>query len=74
MDLRKGTHQSEVTFLNGAISRVGAEIGVETPINRTLTQIIDGIARGELAWSLYRNNAKRLIDEARPGQTQVGHA
>jgi 2-dehydropantoate 2-reductase len=74
MDLRKGTRQSEVTFLNGAVSRVGAEIGIETPINRTLTQIIDGIARGEVDWSLYRNNAARLISEARPGQTQVGQA
>jgi 2-dehydropantoate 2-reductase len=71
MDLRKGTIQSEVTFLNGAISRVGGELGLETPINGALTRIMNAIARGEVDWSEYRGNAARLIRETHPG---AGHA
>jgi 2-dehydropantoate 2-reductase len=61
-DLRKG-QKSEAAFLNGAVARIGAQIGVATPINRTLYEILDGIARGEIEWSEYRGQAEHLIDQ-----------
>jgi 2-dehydropantoate 2-reductase len=68
IDLRKGNVKSEVTFLNGAIARVGAEVGVKTPINRMLDKIIAGIACGEINWSEYWGQTERLIWEARAEQ------
>jgi 2-dehydropantoate 2-reductase len=67
MDLRKAGLKSEVTFLNGAISRVAAEVGVEAPVNRALSEIIVGITRGDIDWSDYRGQAERLIRRARTG-------
>ena len=67
IDLRKGSDKSEVIFLNGAVARVGAEIGVDTPINRTLSEIIVGIAHGEIEWSEYQGQAERLIHRVRAG-------
>ena len=67
-DLKKGRPKSEVTFLNGAVARAGAQTGVPTPINRTLDSILAGIARGEVEWSEYRGQPDRLVLRARGGQ------
>jgi 2-dehydropantoate 2-reductase len=64
-DLQKGRRKSEVTFLNGAVARAGAQAGVPTPINRTLESILVAIARGEIEWSEYRGQADRLVRRAR---------
>jgi 2-dehydropantoate 2-reductase len=68
VDLGKGSPKSEVTFLNGAVARVGAEIGVQTPVNRALSEIVVGIARGEIDWSEYRGQPERLLRQVRAGQ------
>jgi 2-dehydropantoate 2-reductase len=68
VDLAKGSRQSEVTFLNGAVSRIAAQVGVRAPINWTLDKIIVGIARGEIEWSEYRGQAERLIRRVRAGR------
>jgi 2-dehydropantoate 2-reductase len=64
-DLRKGRSKSEVTFLNGAVARAGAQAGVPTPINRTLESILVAIARGEIDWSEYQGQPDRLVRRAR---------
>lgn len=71
IDLKRGGQKSEVMFLNGAIARVGAELDVETPINRTLSEIVVGIARGEVDWSEYRGQAERLLYRVRAGLTPL---
>ena len=37
---------TEIDFINGAVVRMGAELGVPTPINTTLVACIKGIERG----------------------------
>jgi 2-dehydropantoate 2-reductase len=37
---------TEIDFMNGAVVRMGAELGVPTPINSTLVACIKGIERG----------------------------
>jgi len=64
-DLQKGRRKSEITFLNGAVARAGAQAGVPTPINRTLESILVAIARGETEWSEYQGQADRLVHRAR---------
>ena len=39
--------QTEVDFLNGGIARVGRELGVPTPLNDAITQLIKGL---EASW------------------------
>jgi 2-dehydropantoate 2-reductase len=43
-DVEKGK-RTEIDFINGAIVRIGEEIGVSTPINYTLTALVKGLAR-----------------------------
>jgi 2-dehydropantoate 2-reductase len=33
----------EIDYINGAIPRVGGEVGVETPVNRTVTALVKGL-------------------------------
>ena len=47
-DLHRGRRESEVEVLNGAVAREGARLGVETPINTTLTEVLRGLAVGRL--------------------------
>ena len=67
-DLRRGRRKSEVTFLNGAVARAGAQAGVPTPINRVLDNILTALARGEVPWSEYQGQADLLVRRARSGQ------
>lgn len=48
LDRQAGRRQSEVGWLNGAVARWGEELGVETPANRALTQVLLGVLSGEL--------------------------
>ncbi len=47
-DMIKG-RRTEIEFLNGFIARKGAEIGLPTPANRALTDIVKRVEYGELA-------------------------
>jgi 2-dehydropantoate 2-reductase len=41
-DVEKGK-RTEIDFINGAIVRIGEDIGVPTPINYTLTTLVKGL-------------------------------
>lgn len=43
----KGSTRSEVNYLNGAIVRYGEQYGVDTPVNRKLTDIFNAILNDE---------------------------
>jgi 2-dehydropantoate 2-reductase len=42
-----GGQRSEVSWLNGAVAKFGAEAGVPTPVNRTLASILMRLSDGE---------------------------
>jgi 2-dehydropantoate 2-reductase len=46
-DMVKG-RRTEIQFLNGLVARKGEEIGLGTPANRALTEIVTRVERGEL--------------------------
>jgi 2-dehydropantoate 2-reductase len=46
-DMVKG-RRTEIQFLNGLVARKGEEIGLATPANRVLTEIVTRVERGEL--------------------------
>jgi 2-dehydropantoate 2-reductase len=59
MDLASGKTQSEIEELNGAIVRTGKSIGVKTPVNAALTEILAGLIAGRTD----RNDWRRQVDK-----------
>jgi len=55
-DMVKG-RRTEIEFLNGLIVRKGEEIGIPTPANAALTDIVKRVEKGEL-----QADPKHLID------------
>jgi 2-dehydropantoate 2-reductase len=47
IDLYAGQKRSEVTFLNGAVVRKGQELGIATPVNQALCEVLEKLASGE---------------------------
>ncbi len=46
-DMVKG-RRTEIQYLNGMVARKGEEIGIPTPANRVLTELVTRVERGEL--------------------------
>lgn len=61
IDLMRGKEMSEVLYHNGAIAEQGSEIGIPTPINTTLTEIMLKLAKRQLNHEAYRNAPIRLL-------------
>lgn len=61
IDLHAGRGRTEVEFINGAVVRHGARVGVPTPVNRVLTETLEGLSRGDLDIEDYRHNPKALL-------------
>jgi len=61
IDLERGRPQSEVTVLNGAVARVGQELGLPVPVNAALTQVLLGIASGEFDREAFRHRPEHLL-------------
>lgn len=62
-DLGRG--RSEVTWLNGAVVRAGEDLGLATPANRVLTNVLLGLVSGETRPDTFKNQPERLLDLAR---------
>lgn len=61
LDLKSGKGKSEVDYLNGAVVRLGAQVGVATPLNRLLTEILSSMVRGETPPEAYARNPEKLL-------------
>ena len=46
-DMVKG-RRTEIQFLNGFVARKGDEVGIPTPTNKILTEIVARVEKGEL--------------------------
>ncbi|VAW36516.1 hypothetical protein MNBD_CHLOROFLEXI01-2672 [hydrothermal vent metagenome] len=63
IDLAAGKGKSEVVFHNGAIAKVGKELGVSTPVNAALTDILWKLTQETLDWKAFNGRPQRLIQE-----------
>jgi 2-dehydropantoate 2-reductase len=63
IDLHAGREQSEVGYLNGAVSRFGKEIGVPTPANDFLTSTLSNLVTGELALDTYQHDPEKFLKD-----------
>ena len=61
-DIARG--RSEVGWLNGAVVRQGAHLGVPTPANRILTEIMLDLVEGRVAHDQFRDRPEQLIQRA----------
>lgn len=64
LDLAAGRPTSEIDVLNGAVVQAGQQLGIPTPVNRALTEILSGLVSGRLAWAEYQNQAEKLVEAA----------
>ena len=60
LDLRQGRPQSEVRVLNEAVAIAGERLGVPVPVNRGLSDLLNGIVAGEIDWDVYRGKVDLL--------------
>lgn len=60
MDLAKG-RRSEVRYLNGAVVTYAERMGLEAPVNRTLTGILIGLANGDVSREEFRGRPRELV-------------
>jgi 2-dehydropantoate 2-reductase len=63
IDLAAGRDKSEVLYHNGAIALAGQSLGVPTPVNVALNEILLKLARKEIDWREYEGQPKRLAAE-----------
>ena len=61
IDLMDGREQNEVTYHNGAVAKAGESLGIETPVNQALNEILNKIARMEIDYQEFNGQPKRLV-------------
>jgi 2-dehydropantoate 2-reductase len=66
IDLHGGPRPSEVEFLNGAVVRHAERLGLDAPVNRTLTDLLIGMTNREIPLDGYAKNPDKLINAVRP--------
>ena len=61
IDLYQGRGSSEVAFLNGAVAQHGTALGIDTPVNRRLSEILEALTAGEMLLDTYRHSPEKLL-------------
>ena len=57
----QGRGQTEVHWLNGAVVRYGEQHGIATPVNRLLTETLEGLSAGRLSQGDFRRQPEALM-------------
>jgi 2-dehydropantoate 2-reductase len=65
-DIDRG--RSEVHWLNGAIAREGAQVGIRTPANSVLADTMLDLVEGREEPASFLNDPRRLLERAREAQ------
>lgn len=63
IDLASGKGKSEVIYHNGMVAKMGQQVGVPTPVNTTLTDVLWKLTREELDWREFNGRPGRLLAE-----------
>lgn len=71
IDLNSGKGKSEVVYHNGAIAKAGKELGIPTPINAALTDILWKLTLEKLDWREFNGRPQRLIQEVKRYETAM---
>lgn len=60
-DMEKGKTESEISFINGAISHFGKIEGVSTPANDFITRELIKVITGKTSWEKYRKKPAEIL-------------
>ena len=60
IDLYSGKTTSEVTYLNGAVSRFASKVGVKTPVNNGLCQLLEQMTAGKISKEEFDGQPEKL--------------
>lgn len=71
IDLSEGKGKSEVVFHNGAVAAAGKKLGVATPVNAALNDVLLKLTLGEVDWREYNGRPKRLLAEVQRYEAAV---
>jgi 2-dehydropantoate 2-reductase len=61
IDIMAGREQNEVAYHNGAVSAAGERLGIPTPVNQALNDILMKIAHREIDYEVFNGRPKRLV-------------
>jgi len=65
IDLISGRGKSEVIYHNGAVAEVGEAVGVRTPVNKTLNDVLLKLTNKEIDRKQFEGNPERLVAEVK---------
>jgi len=65
IDLYAGRGRSEVDYLNGAVVRRGEKLGLPTPVNRKLNEILLALTCKDISIDSYDHKPEKLLEEIR---------
>lgn len=74
IDLAVAKGKSEVVYHNGAIAKAGKELGIPTPVNAALTDILWKLTQEKLDWREFNGKPSRLIQEVKRYEVALGEA
>ena len=60
LDLEKGNRQTEIEFYNGAVVKEAKILGIPSPINSTLTDVLKDITSGKISWDEFKGQPEKL--------------
>jgi 2-dehydropantoate 2-reductase len=66
LDLQAGRGRSEVSWLNGAVERIGRRFGADAPVNGMLAGILTRLTEGVEKWENYLGNPEKLLASLPP--------
>lgn len=72
LDLEAGRERLEIDVLNGAVVKAGEHVGVATPVNRALTEIVQALASGQMDGGRFRGNPEALLAAVGGGVKREG--
>jgi 2-dehydropantoate 2-reductase len=61
LDLHSGRRKSEVDYLNGAVARFGAMLGIPVPVNRGLNETLLALTDGSIDASTFDHKPEKLL-------------
>lgn len=72
LDLMAGKGKNEVVYHNGAVARAGAAVGVRTPVNAALNDILLQLANNEIDYEQFNGKPKQLVAAVKQYRRQSG--
>jgi 2-dehydropantoate 2-reductase len=61
IDLTNRTGKTEVGYLNGAVAKLGEELGIPVPVNRLLNDTLQAMTDGDIPIDQFEHDPQKLM-------------